>query len=172
MVKHYLKKYLKYYKVRDRLSSSQAEDQRKLVSKYQELQKSDLPPISETGLKVFSQFEEDGKLLYLFSLMPNPNRTFVEFGSDDGINSNSANLYYHHDFTGLFLDGNDQALERGRRFFKRHSNENPRPVEFKSCFIKAENINDLIKDDGAGVQIIKLNRQCFGSKIVLSGCVL
>ena len=70
--------------------------------------------------KVFSQYEEDGLLLYLFSLLHFSKTTFVEFGSDDGINSNSANLAIHHGFSGLFIDGNKKALERGEFFYRRY----------------------------------------------------
>lgn len=149
LIKHYAKKYLKYYKVRDRLSNAQREYQKQLVERYQKAQrKGQFSPISETGLKVFSQFEEDGKLLYLFALLGMTNKTFIEFGSDDGINSNSANLYYHHGFNGLFMDGNPKALERGRYFFKRHRNKNNEQPVFKQAFIQAENINELIQSAG------------------------
>ncbi|MCH2224229.1 MAG: hypothetical protein MK066_05615 [Crocinitomicaceae bacterium] len=147
-VKHILKKYLKYFKIRGRFVPSVKEKQNQLVQHYQDLQADqNLPLIENTGLKVFSQFEEDGKLLYLFSLLGMTNKTFIEFGSDDGINSNSANLYYNHGFNGLFMDGNDQALSRGRYFFKKHPNNVGQPI-FKKAFIQAENINQLIKEGG------------------------
>lgn len=147
--KHILKKYLKYYKVKYRFTQELYNRQQALVQHYQDAQKNgELPPISETGLRVFSQFEEDGKLLYLFALLGMTNKTFIEFGSDDGINSNSANLYYHHGFNGLFMDGNPRALERGRYFFNRHRNINREVPTFKQAFINAENINELIQDGG------------------------
>ncbi len=149
MLKHYLKKYLKYYKVRGRMSLNVNLQQQRLYLHYQDLQKEGaLCSIQDTGLRVFSQFEEDGMLLFLFALLDMPNRTFIEFGSDDGINSNSANLYYHHRFTGLFMDGNPKAIERGRHFFARHKGYNPTPVVYKEAMITAENINDLIKSAG------------------------
>ena len=148
-LKHILKKYLKYYKIKDRFAAGVREQQIDLVVKYQlGIATKDLPEIQKTGFRLFSQFEEDGILLYLFSLIGMTERTFIEFGSDDGINSNSANLYYNHDFTGLFLDGNKKALERGKYFFSKHANVNTRQPVFKQAFITAENINSLIKDAG------------------------
>ncbi|MDC0099870.1 hypothetical protein OAI90_06245 [Crocinitomicaceae bacterium] len=108
----------------------------------------DLPDIQDTGLKIFSQFEEDGLLLYVFSLIGMTNRTFIEFGSDDGINSNSANLYYHHEFHGLFMDGNPHALHRGSYFFDKYRNAKKVPPVFKEAMITAENINELIESAG------------------------
>lgn len=148
-LKHILKKYLKYYKIRGRFNQEERQKQQDLVNDYWTMRdKNELPAINKTGFKLFSQFEEDGLLLFVFSMIGFTNRTFIEFGSDDGINSNSANLYYNHDFTGLFMDGNEKALERGRYFFKRHPNRNVKPVIFKQAMITAENINELIKDAG------------------------
>ena len=92
-IKHILKKYLKYYKIKDRFNPKVRESQRQLVNDYnQEKESGNLPLLKETGFKLFSQFEEDGLLLYIFSLIGMTNKTFIEFGSDDGINSNTANL--------------------------------------------------------------------------------
>ncbi len=140
---------MKYYKVKHLLDEKETAIQQDLVNNYQTLQsEGSLPKIETTGRKVFSQFEEDGKLLFLFSLLGMTEKTFVEFGSDDGINSNSGNLYYHHGFNGLFLDGNEKALDRGRYFFDRHRNSTGKAPIFKQGMITAENINELIGSAG------------------------
>ncbi len=148
-VKHYLKKYLKYYKVRERLSQGKREDQQLFVERIQrEASEGKLSPISENGFQNFSQFEEDGLILYLFALLKTENKTFIEFGADDGINSNAANLHFHHDFTGLFLDGNPKAIERGQHFYKKHGNPKVNAPVFLEAMITAENINALITKGG------------------------
>ena len=84
-IKHILKKYLKFYKVRHRFSPNLFQRQQMLSSFYYENRGTDdLPYIADTGLKVFSQFEEDGKLLFIFSVLGMTNKTFIEFGADDG----------------------------------------------------------------------------------------
>lgn len=148
-VKHYLKKYLKYYKVRERLSQQKREEQHSFVERVRnEASEGALSPISKNGFQNFSQFEEDGLVLYLFSLLKSDNRTFIEFGADDGINSNAANLHFHHDFTGLFLDGNPKAIERGRYFYKKYGNSAVKNPTFLEAMITAENINELITKGG------------------------
>lgn len=148
-MKHYLKKYLKYYKVRERLSKNKRAEQQSFVQRIQkEAAEDQLSPISKNGFKNFSQFEEDGVVLYLFALLGSKNKTFVEFGADDGINSNAANLHFHHDFTGLFIDGNRQAIERGEYFYKKHGNPNVNAPTFLEAMITAENINELITKGG------------------------
>jgi hypothetical protein len=146
--KHILKKYFKYYKVRGRFDSSIRKEQITLMQRYQTFAGTQIPKIEDTGFKLFSQYEEDGKLLFLFSLLRMSNKTFVEFGSDDGINSNTANLYFHHDWNGLYIDGNERAISRGRYFFKNHRNMSGRPPRFVHAKITAENINDLISSAG------------------------
>lgn len=83
-------------KIRNRFNPAVKIGQRQLYHYYRDLlHRKELPPISETGFRVFSQFEEDGMLLYIFSLLGMNNKTFIEIGSDDGVNSNSANLYFN-----------------------------------------------------------------------------
>ena len=148
-LKHILKKYFLYYRIRDRFSPAVQIGQRDLYMKYREMAaKGSVPKVEETGFRVFSQFEEDGKLLFIFSLIGMSNRTFIEFGSDDGVNSNSANLYFNFGWTGLFMDGNPKAIERGRRFFARHPHPHVHRPKFVETYINRENINDLIRKNG------------------------
>jgi hypothetical protein len=148
-LKHFFKKYFLYFMIKDRFAPSVQIEQRKLYLKYRELAKSNqYVPLTDTGFRVFSQFEEDGLLLYIFSLIGMTNKTFIEFGSDDGVNSNSANLYFNFGWTGLFMDGNPKAIERGERFFGKYPHPHTYPPKFKCTYINAENINQLISDAG------------------------
>jgi len=107
-----------------------------------------LPPIAETGFRVFSQFEEDGMLLFIFSVLGMTNKVFVEIGSDDGINSNSANLYFNFGWRGLFIDGNAASIKRGRRFFKKYPHNWFYQPKFLCAKVNRENINGLIENAG------------------------
>ncbi len=149
MIKDFLKKYFLILKVRSRFNPSVQIKQRQLFLEYQQNIKSNsLPKISDTGFRVFSQFEEDGKLLFIFSVIGMTNKTFIEIGADDGINSNSANLYFNFGWHGLFIDGNKRSIERGKRFYAKY----PHPYFYKPKFIcdlvKRENINEIIKKGG------------------------
>lgn len=131
------------------MSEQERKSQQKFVARIQkEAAEEKLSPISENGFQNFSQFEEDGLILYLFSLLKTENKTFLEFGADDGINSNAANLHFHHDFTGLFIDGNPKAIERGQHFYKKHGNPKVAAPTFLEAMITAENINELITKGG------------------------
>lgn len=149
MIKNFLKKYFLITKIRSRFIPSVQIGQRQLFHQYQEMaQRGNLPKLNDTGFRVFSQFEEDGKLLFIFAVIGMENKTFIEIGSDDGVNSNSANLYFNFGWHGLFIDGNPKSIKRGIRFFGKY----PHPWFYKPTFkcakVTRENVNDLIKEAG------------------------
>ena len=79
-----------------------------------------VPSLRETGFRCFSQFEEDGKLLFIFAMLGQPSGAFVDIGSADGINSNCANLALNFGWRGVFIDGNENSIIRGREFYENH----------------------------------------------------
>lgn len=141
----------KFYilKVRNRFSAAVQIGQRQLFLKYQSDKKSNtLPRFEDTGFRVFSQYEEDGKLLYIFSIIGMKNKTFVEIGADDGINSNCANLVFNFGFRGLFLDDNAKAIKRGQKFYGKYPHPWMYAPKFKCAMVKVDNINQLITEAG------------------------
>ena len=149
MIKNFLKDKFLISKIRNRFIPSVQILQRQLFHQYSEMtKKGETLSITDTGFRVYSQFEEDGKLLFVFSVIGMSNKTFVEIGSDDGVNSNSANLYFNFGWHGLFMDGNPKSVKRGVKFFNKY----PHPWYYKPNFVCAkvtrENVNDLI--EGAG----------------------
>lgn len=148
-IKEFFKSRLLILKVRNRFNASVQIGQRQLYLNYQEKATSlELPKISETGFRVFSQFEEDGMLLFIFSVIGMTNKTFVEIGSDDGVNSNSANLYFNFGWRGLFIDGNPNSIKRGVRFFSKYPHTWHYQPKFLCSKVNRENVNDLIKSQG------------------------
>ena len=107
-----------------------------------------LPSLSEVGFRVFSQFEEDGILLFIFTLVGARNRVFVDVGGADGINSNAANLTVNHGWTGLHIDGSEEAIERGRQFYAKHPSTWAYPPKFVRSMVTRENINETITNAG------------------------
>lgn len=149
MANHFLKDRFLITKIRNRFIPSVQISQRQLFLSYQQMARQGaLPALSETGYRVFSQFEEDGKLLFIFSILGMKHKSFVEIGSDDGVNSNSANLYFNFGWYGLFIDGNKTSIRRGVKFFSKY----PHPWFYKPKFICSrvtrENVNTLIKQGG------------------------
>ena len=108
-----------------------------------------LPSVWDTGLRVFSEFDEDGIALFLLAVGGSPTRRFVDIGAGDCVfASNTANLALNLGFDGLFVDASDSLLERGRRFYARHPDTTVRPPVFVRTFVTRENVNDVLTDAG------------------------
>ncbi len=107
-----------------------------------------LPENLGGGARIYSQFEEDGILLYLDAVLDIKNRTFLDIGAADGINSNCANLAINFGYTGVFIDGNRDNIARGRRYYAEHPDSNLWPPKFVRAFVTRENINELITEAG------------------------
>jgi len=149
VIRNLFKKWFLILKIRNRFYPGTQIQQRYLFHYYQDSLKSNsLPKLSDTGYRVFSQFEEDGKLIFIFSIIGMENKAFIEVGSDDGINSNCANLYFNFGWHGLFIDSNPESIRRGIKFYKKY----PHPWFYKPAFVCAkvtcENINQIVEEKG------------------------
>ncbi len=97
-----------------------------------------------TGFNIFTKDGEDGILLYLLSKIGTVDKTFIDIGCNDCINSNCANLAFHHGWKGIFIDGDAASLDRGKyiysHFFKQESDK----FSFVKAIVKPDNINTLL----------------------------
>jgi hypothetical protein len=108
-----------------------------------------LPPLRETGLRVFSEADEDGILLYLLAVVGIDRSRFVDIGAGDCISaSNCANLALNLGFHGLFVEGDPDRIEIGRRFYASHPDTRTYPPKTVHSFVTRENVNEVIR--GAG----------------------
>lgn len=150
MIKDKLKKHLFPHMMKKRLSAEVQLGQRQLYLTYRNMLASGtLPSIDQTRFRVFSQYGEDGMLWYIFSVLGLTHGRFLDVGSADGIRSNCANLALNHGWLGLFIDGKESNIERGRRFYGRLPNPYwSWPPTFSQNLVTAENINQVVKDGG------------------------
>ena len=155
---NWIKNLIKYYFVKrihkEKLNPQLGVQQRELMIEYRHLAKTGhLPDFRSTGYKVFSQFEEDGLLWYIFSLIGEGSKTFIEIGANDGINSNCSNLAVHFGWSGLFLEGDPKLIRRGQKFYKKIPTPyHPKPT-YVQAIVKRENINELIRQNGLSGEI-------------------
>jgi hypothetical protein len=97
------------------------------------------------GYKVYSQNDEDGIIEEIFNRIKTGNKTFVEFGVQNGLESN-CHFLLHKGWNGLWIEGNKKAVKEIRQLFKK-------PIDSKrltvvNAFITKENINTIIEKDG------------------------
>ena len=108
-----------------------------------------LPGMRDVGFRKYSQFEEDGILLYIFSLISPINRTCVEICAGSGRECNTANLIINHGWWGHLFDGNEKNVKAGKTFFSQNKDTSLHPPRFSKAWITAENVNDQIAQSGA-----------------------
>lgn len=100
-------------------------------------------PLDRCEFKVFSQNGEDGILQFLIGQLDPPRRTFIEFGVENYLESNTRYLL-HQNWQGLVIDGSPEHVA-----FIRADDVHWRfDLQAVQAFITAENINDLIGQAG------------------------
>jgi hypothetical protein len=96
----------------------------------------------------YSQNGEDGILVYLAATLGLRSRRIVEIGCGDGIECNSANLLVHHGWDGLLIDGNNDALARGRAFYARQAETQRVAPRLVHSWITRDNIASTLAEHG------------------------
>ncbi len=124
---------------------------RSLFQRYRRLAEAGgpLPSVWETGFRVFSQFDEDGVVLFLLGAAGIGTGRFLDVGAGDGVvASNTANLALNLGFHGLMVDARGSEVERGRRFYAAHPDTRERPPVFLQAFVTRANLNGLVAGGG------------------------
>ncbi|QDK77592.1 hypothetical protein EXU85_02870 [Spirosoma sp. KCTC 42546] len=105
--------------------------------------------MKEAEFKVFSQFGDDGIIQYLISWVKPSLDTFVEFGVEDYEEANTRFLLMNNNWKGLIIDGSSTFIDfiKSSTFYWRYS------LKAVASFVTAENINQLLVDNGITGQI-------------------
>ncbi|MHB1424575.1 MAG: hypothetical protein ACYC3I_15500 [Gemmataceae bacterium] len=100
----------------------------------------------DSGFRCFSQNDEDGVLLHIFSLIGTTNKKVVEICAGDCVECNSANLIINHGWIGLLFDGDEKKIALGKRFYARCRDTFFYPPTLAHAWVTAENVNDLVSN--------------------------
>ena len=105
--------------------------------------------IQQAEFKVFSQWGDDGIIQFLVSYLDIPQKTFIEFGVEDYSESNTRFLLINNNWKGLVLDGNKNDINYilDDEIYFRHE------LTAKQVFVTAENINQVITENGFSGEI-------------------
>ena len=112
-----------------------------------------IPKFEDTGFRVYSQNDEDGLLLYLFSLIGTTNKVYMDIGSGTPYGANTTNLICNWGWTGLSIEGNEHAVKQSKQFFASHKDTWIYPPKVVNAWVTAENINDLVQENGISGEI-------------------
>ena len=101
--------------------------------------------LEQHGYKVYSQNYEDGVIQEIFKRIGTTNKKFIEFGVQDGIESNTHYLLLLG-WSGLWIEGSEEHCNTIKRKFK----ETVISGQLKLCnaFITKSNINLLFSQSG------------------------
>lgn len=145
--------------------------QENLIASWRILKKNDpgFQDLNRIGFRVFSQNNEDGLLLYIFTMVGTINKLFVEIGansddSDIGIpENNTSNLIVYHGWNGLIIDADPTSVNELIYFFakckntkhnhwqdrksRREDESNYISPMVKQKFITSDNINTYLMEN-------------------------
>jgi hypothetical protein len=119
--------------------------------------------IGDAGFRCYSQFEEDGILLYLLTLVGAKNRTVVEICCGHGRECMAANLIINHGFKGYLFDGDKGNVEATTRFFGRQKDCLLVKPTVTQAWITRDNIDALLRDAGASGEVDVLSLDIDGN---------
>jgi hypothetical protein len=153
--------YLSQQKQNTQVAQVQIANQYLLMKKL--LPASEMPSFKDVGFKVYSQFEEDGILLYIFSIIGTTNKRVVEICAGNGFECMAANLIVNHGWFGLLFDGNKELVKRGSNFFAHNRSTALHPPIYKCAWLTKDNINQLIEDNGFSGEIDLLSLDMDGN---------
>ncbi|MDO8558734.1 MAG: hypothetical protein Q7R84_00170 [bacterium] len=98
--------------------------------------------------KIYSKVGEDGLILYILSKIGAVDHSFMEMGVEEGRECNTANLALNFGWRGLLIDASKQGIEKAKIYYQEKLGKNSANVKPLHCFITAENINQLLSDNG------------------------
>lgn len=106
--------------------------------------------LEQYGYKVYSQNDEDGIIHEVFRRIGTKSKLFVEFGVQDGLESN-CHLLLHYGWKGLWIEGSKEYCEDLKMRFRPVINEGK--LVIANEFITKNNINNIIEKNGFSGEI-------------------
>jgi hypothetical protein len=102
------------------------------------------------GFKVYSQNDEDGIIQEIFKRIGTTNRTFVEFGVETGVETNTTKLLLEG-WRGLWIEAASTSVAEIRKIFAHKLAEGS--LKVRESVVTVANINGLIAEAGVGGEI-------------------
>lgn len=115
-----------------------------LLRQNQEDAQQIIQDIKKAEFKVFSQWGDDGIIQFLVHYLDIKPKTFIEFGVEDYLESNTKYLLINNNWSGLVLDGSSKNIQKIKTdpIYWRYD------LTAECAFITRENINEIIKRNG------------------------
>ncbi len=158
-----------YHLARGFLNDAESEyqqQQKVLINQYQAQRRAGVLPydtIAEAGFRCYSQFDEDGIILYVLSMIGFQSRSVVEICCGTGDECNATNLILNHGFQGFLFDGDPTKLKIAKDFFRAKKDCLLTPPAIQQAWITRDNINALLVDIGVSGEVDLLSLDIDGN---------
>lgn len=119
--------------------------------------------VAEAGFRCYSQFEEDGIILYILSAIGMSTKKVVEICCGDGTECMATNLILNQGYEGFLFDGDAENVSAANRFFKNKKDCLLTPPKVQQGWITKENINALLCGIGATGEVDLLSLDIDGN---------
>jgi hypothetical protein len=101
-----------------------------------------LKDLNKAEFKVFSQWGDDGIIQFLIDYLAIEHHTFIEFGVENYLESNTRFLLVNNCWKGLVLDGSETNINQ----IKKSNLYWQYQLQAKCAFVNKDNINTLISE--------------------------
>jgi hypothetical protein len=109
--------------------------------------------IQEAGFRVYSQFEEDGIILYILSMIGFKTKMVVEMCCGSGDECMATNLILNHGFDGYLFDGSEDNIARAKLFFRSKKDCLLYPPVLTHAWITVDNVNKMLTESGCAGEV-------------------
>ena len=101
--------------------------------------------ISKFGIKIYSQNEEDGIILYILKHIGVKTKKFIEIGSESGLECNTTNILKYFNWSGVQIEGDKELYNNAKIQLRKNLREKIKNIKLVNSFVTKKNINKIIK---------------------------
>ena len=101
--------------------------------------------ICKFGIKIYSQNQEDGIILYILQHIGIKTKRFVEIGVENGTECNTTNLLKYFNWSGIQIEGNRKLFLDAKNRLKKILGKKIKNLKLVNYFVNKKNINEILK---------------------------
>ena len=114
--------------------------------------------IKKFGIKIYSQNDEDGIILYILKHIGIKTKKFVEIGVENGTECNTTNLLKNFNWKGVQIKGNKILYSDAKIQLKKILKEKIKNLKLLNIFITKKNVNKILKNNcGKEVDLLSID---------------
>ena len=101
--------------------------------------------INKFGIKIYSQNDEDGIILYIFKHIGIKTKKFIEIGVENGTECNTTNLLKNFNWKGIQIEGSKKLYNDAKIQLKKILEKKKNNLKLLNIFVTKKNINQILK---------------------------